>query len=249
MIKILLLILGGLLAFVILLLLLVLFLPASVRLCLRGEDFSCRIGLGPISFQIWPLKQKKPRKQKKKQREHKEEKRAPDPPQAEKTAPQAPKAEAAPQKEPTAQKKPPSKNRASKNPLKKGLQGISFSDITLAQWMDYLHLAVEAMGRICRAIVIRRFKVHFTIATEDAAKTAMLFGASAAAVNLTLPWVEERIRIKKKDVFVQAAFDQTKPYIEADILVTAILFKFLIAGLRIFKKFKILQSQNNSKAV
>lgn len=228
--------LGGLLLFLLVLLLLVLLLPARVRVMLRQEKFFLWVGLGPFRLRLLPWKEKKPKKQKKpeKQEEAKPQKRESPPsppPQAERPGEAAgPATQIRKEKEST--------------PVSGGMDKLDIPYI-----MDLIHLGLSAMGQFRRALRVDRFLLDCAIATGDAAKTAMAYGAAAAGVGMFLPLLEENLRVRKKDIQVICDFEGTESQIFLEVQVSALVFQLLIIGIKVLRGFLRLRKQHDQEAV
>ena len=228
--------LGGLLLFLLVLLLLVLLLPARVRVMLRQEKFFLWVGLGPFRLRLLPWKEKKPKKQKKpeKPEEAKPQNREPPPsppPQAERPGEAAGPA-------------PQIRKEKESTPVSGGMEKLDIPYI-----MDLIHLGLSAMGQFRRALRVDRFLLDCAIATGDAAKTAMAYGAAAAGVGMFLPLLEENLRVRKKDIQAICDFEGTESQIFLEVQVSALVFQLLIIGIKVLRGFLRLRKQHDQEAV
>lgn len=228
--------LGGLLLFLLVLLLLVLLLPARVRVMLRQEKFFLWVGLGPFRLRLLPWKEKKPKKQKKSEKpeEAKPQKRESPPsppPQAERPGEAAGPA-------------PQIRKEKESTPVSGGMEKLDIPYI-----MDLIHLGLSAMGQFRRALRVDRFLLDCAIATGDAAKTAMAYGAAAAGVGMFLPLLEENLRVRKKDIQVICDFEGTESQIFLEVQVSALVFQLLIIGIKVLRGFLRLRKQHDQEAV
>lgn len=228
--------LGGLLLFLLVLLLLVLLLPARVRVMLRQEKFFLWVGLGPFRLRLLPWKEKKPKKQKKSEKpeEAKPQDREPPPsppPQAERPGEEARPA-------------PQIRKEKESTPVFGGMGKLDIPYI-----MDLIHLGLSAMGQFRRALRVDRFLLDCAIATGDAAKTAMAYGAAAAGVGMFLPLLEENLRVRKKDIQVICDFEGTESQIFLEVQVSALVFQLLIIGIKVLRGFLRLRKQHDQEAV
>lgn len=234
--------LGGLLLFLLILLILVLLLPARVRIQLRQEKFFLWAGLGPFRLRLLPWKEKKPPKEKKAKKQKKSEKRENPKPQKEETPPSPPsQAERAKVPEKTA----PQIRKEKESTIPSG--GMEKLDIPYI--MDLIHLGLSAMEQFRRALRIDRFLLDCVIATEDAAKTAMAYGAAAAGVGMFLPLLEESLRVREKDIQITCDFEKTESQIFLEIQVSALVFQLLIIGIKVLREFLRLRKQHDQEAV
>ena len=228
--------LGGLLLFLLVLLLLILLLPARVRVMLRQEKFFLWVGLGPFRLRLLPWKEKKPKKQKKSEKpeEAKPQKRESPPspqPQAERPGEAAGPA-------------PQIRKEKESTPVSGGMEKLDIPYI-----MDLIHLGLSAMGQFRRALRVDRFLLDCAIATGDAAKTAMAYGAAAAGVGMFLPLLEESLRVREKDIQITCDFEGTESQIFLEVQVSALVFQLLIIGIKVLRGFLRLRKQHDQEAV
>lgn len=228
--------LGGLLLFLLVLLLLILLLPARVRVMLRQEKFFLWVGLGPFRLRLLPWKEKKPKKQKKpeKPEEAKPQKRE---------SPPSPTPQAARPGE-SAGPAPQIRKEKESTPVSGGMDKLDIPYI-----MALIHLGLSAMGQFRRALRVDRFLLDCAIATGDAAKTAMAYGAAAAGVGMFLPLLEENLRVRKKDIQVICDFEGTESQIFLEVQVSALVFQLLIIGIKVLRGFLRLRKQHDQEAV
>lgn len=228
--------LGGLLLFLLVLLLLVLLLPARVRVMLRQEKFFLWVGLGPFRLRLLPWKEKKPKKQKKPEKQEEAK------PQNRETPPSPP-----PQAERPGEAAGPApqiRKEKESAPVSGGLEKLDIPYI-----MDLIHLGLSAMEQFRRALRVDRFLLDCAIATGDAAKTAMAYGAAAAGVGMFLPLLEENLRVRKKDIQVICDFEGAESQIFLEVQVSALVFQLLIIGIKVLRGFLRLRKQHDQEAV
>lgn len=228
--------LGGLLLFLLVLLLLILLLPARVRVMLRQEKFFLWVGLGPFRLRLLPWKEKKPKKQKKSEKPEEAEPQNREPPPS--PPPQAERPGEAARPAPQIRKEKES------TPVSGGMEKLDIPYI-----MDLIHLGLSAMGQFRRALRVDRFLLDCAIATGDAAKTAMAYGAAAAGVGMFLPLLEENLRVRKKDIQVICDFEGTESQIFLEVQVSALVFQLLIIGIKVLRGFLRLRKQHDQEAV
>ena len=228
--------LGGLFLFLLVLLLLVLLLPARVRVMLRQEKFFLWVGLGPFRLRLLPWKEKKPKKQKKSEKPEEAEPQNREPPPS--PPPQAERPGEAARPAPQIRKEKESTT------VFGGMEKLDIPYI-----MDLIHLGLSAMGQFRRALRVDRFLLDCAIATGDAAKTAMAYGAAAAGVGMFLPLLEENLRVRKKDIQVICDFEGTESQIFLEVQVSALVFQLLIIGIKVLRGFLRLRKQHDQEAV
>ena len=108
------------------------------------------------------------------------------------------------------------------------------------------------------SVRIKASKLHVTVASDSAAKTAILYGAVSQAVNVIFPLIDDLKPVKKlptgKDLSVETDFLSEKPSITADITiyvtVGGALKALLVSATRTFKKVadkQTAQTKNDKK--
>lgn len=228
--------LGGLLLFLLVLLLLILLLPARVRVMLRQGKFFLWVGLGPFRLRLLPWKEKKPKKQKKPEKPENQN-------QQKRKIPPSPPPQAARSGE-AAGPAPQIRKEKESTPVSGGMEKLDIPYI-----MDLIHLGLSAMEQFRRALRVDRFLLDCAIATGDAAKTAMAYGAAAAGVGMFLPLLEENLRVRKKDIQVICDFEGTESQIFLEVQVSALVFQLLIIGIKVLRGFLRLRKQHDQEAV
>lgn len=226
------------------LLVLCLVMPARLRVVLKQGQWRLWAGMGPVMITLWPRKQKK--KKRFRQNKKEQDQQEPAAAKAEKPAvkPEEPAASA-----PVVQQAPPSPGSDGDGPNKweksKTRRRWTMPAVSVETLCDFGRLALDAMGQMARVLVLRRLQVHAVIASGDAAHTALAYGSAAASLNLFLPALEEKIRIRRQDVAVECDFETYSPQIELDIEVAARLGALLIVGLRVAYRFVQLYRRDN----
>lgn len=107
--------------------------------------------------------------------------------------------------------------------------------------------AVHAAGKLLKAITIHNLQMDFTVATDDPFKTAMIFGGSGAGVGILLPYLESHFSIKKKQINVQADFEETEMKVSALADCKILVAQLLAIGLCFAYNFLKEQMMNASK--
>ena len=108
------------------------------------------------------------------------------------------------------------------------------------------------------SVRIKASKLHVTVASDSAAKTAILYGAVSQAVNVIFPLIDDLKPVKKlptgKNLSVETDFLSEKPSITADITiyvtVGGALKALLVSATRTFKKVadkQTAQTKNDKK--
>ena len=87
--------------------------------------------------------------------------------------------------------------------------------------LDMIPAVKKALSRLRRRLLIKKLTVYYVAAGEDAAKTALSFGAANAVIGVITPVLEDRFRIKRRDIRAFTDFQAVEQsiYIEASLSV------------------------------
>ena len=207
----------GILGVLLLLLAVILLTPAGVRFRYDRGDLSLLVRFGPLKFQLFPRKEKKPSRRKPKEKK-------PEKKQAEK------KAAADPEKKPaekSAPEKPKPKKKAEKKPRAKiNREQILYSLETLPPILG------RALKRTGRRLRLTPLKVHLLVAGPDPADTALLYGRLEAALGAALPALHRLVRIKDQDVRLFLDFQREQMDLIADVGLSLRPWDLVSVGLR-----------------
>lgn len=108
---------------------------------------------------------------------------------------------------------------------------------TVEEICTYMRFGIDAGGQLLRGLRIDKLYLRADIGTPDAAQTALAYGGASAAVSNLWPLMENLFTIRKKDIFLNACFEQEQTAIEGEIVMTAMVGRMAIIGLRIFRQF------------
>ena len=81
---------------------------------------------------------------------------------------------------------------------------------TLQEILQYARFGIDAMGKTTRCLVFDELTVHAIIGTDDAAKTAISYGATSAALSAFYPVLASRTKIRRQDLRVDADRKSTR---------------------------------------
>ena len=91
-----------------------------------------------------------------------------------------------------------------------------------------------------RGLRVDLLRLYAVIHSEDAAQTAIQYGAACAAVTGILPVLDSTLRIQKKDIQIDAGF-QGQGSLLLDLQITAAIGRLLAIGFVYVWKFILLQ--------
>ena len=121
-------------------------------------------------------------------------------------------------------KKEKEKKSASKEPKPK-------KKLSLEEILDYIHLGLDAVGKMKRRLLIPHLQAAIAVGGKDAGAVALTYGRLAAGISALYPVLDRNLRIRKTDISVDADFEKTKIESMIDITVSACPLRLLFAGL------------------
>lgn len=178
-------------------LLIVLLLMQSVKATICYENGKLDLKVKFLFITLFPLKPRKPKKTKRKKkaetiRENAENKQveSPAPPTNE-----TPKRAAAESE---------NKSKSVKNStIKPKTAGFDLDMI-----MDYVRNASPPVKRLFKKIRVRDLYIDYVVGTDDAAKTAIKYGAICAAIYPVIEWLTTYFSVQARDVKINADFSR-----------------------------------------
>ncbi len=123
----------------------------------------------------------------------------------------------------------------------KGLLG------TVKYFCELLELLLKKLWRVAKRFKFTRFKLDFTVATLDAAKTAIEYGKICSAMYPVLSLLQSIVKFKPQQVNINADFDKNNFEFKASVMVTTRLFYWLVAALSAAVEFLKLQRKEREK--
>lgn len=135
------------------------------------------------------------------------------------------------------QKKEKKEKPKKEKPAKVKKQLVFLPPFTPETIFNYLKMVMDTLGSLLRQIRIPELKLHLTVGTPDAAKTATTYGMVCAAAGTILPRLEEACRIREMDVFIQPDFEEGKQKISLDITISAIVLMLVLCILKLGIRF------------
>lgn len=123
----------------------------------------------------------------------------------------------------------------------KGLLGA------IRYFSEILMLLLKKLWFVVKRLKFTRFKLHITVATDNAASTAIEYGSICSAVYPILAFLQTNADFKSKEVNVCTDFDKTESTVTASISVTTRLIYFLIVAVSAIFEFIKLQHKESEK--
>lgn len=124
----------------------------------------------------------------------------------------------------------------------KGLLG------TVQYFSNILKIVLKKFWWLAKRFKFRQFKFDLTVATDDAANTAIQYGEVCAALYPIFSIMQSTIDFKPKLVNINADFDKTNWELKTCILVKAQLLYWLIAAIGALAQYLKLQRKECEEA-
>jgi len=89
----------------------------------------------------------------------------------------------------------------------------------LRAFLDMIPALKKALSRLRRRLRVKKLTIYYVAAGDDAAVTALSFGAANAVLEMISPALEDRFRVKRRDFRTYADFQAAEQsiYIEASL--------------------------------
>lgn len=114
---------------------------------------------------------------------------------------------------------------------------------------EYLHLALQLLGKLRRKILIRRLKLHAVFGGSDA-DAALNYGRAWAAIGTVMPLLENCFRIRRRDVGAFLSEEESSLRLYAEAHATLTVGQILHIALHALVRFLIIYKTNQpEKAV
>ena len=110
-------------------------------------------------------------------------------------------------------------------------------EIDLETICAYVRFGFDAAGRLMQGLRVDKLWVKADIAADDAAKTALAYGGACAAVSNLLPLLDRALDLRRRDFTVNACFDKNRTELEGEVIITAMIGRMALIGLRIWTEF------------
>lgn len=118
---------------------------------------------------------------------------------------------------------------------------------TISYFSNILVLIFKKLWWLVKRLKFRRFKIDLTVATNDAANTAIQYGKTCAAVYPVLACLQANSDFKSKEVNINADFDKKQSEFKASILITTRLFYLIVVVISALLQFYKLQNKESEK--
>ena len=125
---------------------------------------------------------------------------------------------------------------------------------TLSENLDIVRFILEALSRYFgKGIYVKVTRIRITVASDDAAKTAVMYGAASASVAWILEFLEQKAHLKyraegsspESDVAVIADFTAEKPTADVKLSLRVHVWPLITSG--VIAVYKIILNGANKK--
>lgn len=124
--------------------------------------------------------------------------------------------------------------------------------LDFAQIMDYVRSASPPIKRLFKKIRVSDLYIDYVVATDDAAKTAIKYGAVCAALYPAIEWLTTYFTVHARQVNVEADFseeaDDIFAYCRVKLRVSTALGCILWLGARMIKTYLKYQNKQEVQA-
>lgn len=123
----------------------------------------------------------------------------------------------------------------------KGLLG------TIKYFSAILQIVLKKLWRVVKRLKFRKFKLDLSVATSDAAETAIQYGKICASVYPVLALLQTSADFKPDEINISADFEKNKSEFAVSIIVVTRLFNWLVAAISVLTQFLKLQRKEREK--
>lgn len=138
-------------------------------------------------------------------------------------------------------KTPQKENFFKKTYSQKGLLG------SISYFSEIFVLAFKKLWWIIKRFKFRKFRLNLTVATSDAANTAINYGKICSAVYPAISFLENNANFKSKEININADFEKTNSQLQVGFSVTTRILFWLIAAITAIFEFLKLQRKEREK--
>lgn len=138
-------------------------------------------------------------------------------------------------------KKSKKENFLKKTYKQKGLLG------TITYFSKILMLLLKKLWWVVKKFKFRRFYLNLSVATNDAASTAINYGKICSAVYPIISFLETNADFKAKEINISADFDKSDSEFKISTSVTTRLFFWLVAAISALFEFLKIQRKESEK--
>lgn len=121
---------------------------------------------------------------------------------------------------------------------KKGFSGA------VKEVFKFIADCLKHVGKFLKTVKFRKVEFNLTVATEDAAKTAIEYGALCTAVYPTLSFFNSISNVKYKRINVNSDFTTDKGSFDFSLIIKLQILFLIILAYKVFKEYKNFSIRN-----
>ncbi|MBR5478601.1 MAG: DUF2953 domain-containing protein [Clostridia bacterium] len=119
--------------------------------------------------------------------------------------------------------------------------------VPIGEVKDLIGLCLEVFGKTVKCIRIDKLCADVKIASDNAFKTAMLFGSSAAVCGIILPPLENNFTIRKKEINVDVDYEAKEILVVLSVGVSIAIWQLIYPGYIFIKKYMEIKNKQEGK--
>ena len=150
---------------------------------------------------------------------------------------------------------PPSEKKAKKEKKKKKEKAVSkkpdFSEMFSFYRQLFTEVILPALGRFLKHLHLRVDQLQIEIASEDAAKTALLYGSAVSGGTAFLEFLRNITHLKmgrEEEIYIHSRFDKTEGSCRVRITLSLCLWQAVHILLPALMKYLLLQQKKEQQA-
>lgn len=107
-----------------------------------------------------------------------------------------------------------------------------------------LNDCLKHLGFLLKTFKFRKVEFNLKVATENAAKTAIEYGALCSAIYPTLSFFQSIGNIKYKKINVRSDFESKNPSFDFSLVINLQIIFLIIAAFKVYKEYKKFSIRN-----
>ena len=112
------------------------------------------------------------------------------------------------------------------------------------EFFAFVRAVLERLKRQFKHIAVRRLSLDIKVASEDAATTAIEYGAVCSAVYPALSFIDSIANVKMKSINVAADFNLDKPDFGFSVIIRARILFLIIMAFGVFSEYNKFKTRN-----
>jgi len=92
---------------------------------------------------------------------------------------------------------------------------------------EWISIISNALSNVKKRLRVKRLIIYYTVAAEDAASAAMMYGGANAVVGALLPVIENNFNVKRRDIRIGVDFEEKEPKIYVEGVVSIAIWEVI----------------------